>query len=168
MKKLFVMIILGIFVPKLINAQEKTVSYDFLNGCNAMYTWIGNIYGINETILDGQNLPMAECHTNGNFDLIWVPSKKIDERKKISCAQLNEYLFDKVKNGFEYYPCYVFVIRKKEPLQKKSDTHFFDYIFPSNVIVFKGFDNKWEKLFEQKVSSIEELGALKLKTILTY
>jgi hypothetical protein len=155
-----------------ISVSVKSIedSVDFCTACDSLSRWQGGIQGI-EKVGDSTGIyPFAECHTNRYFDLIWVPRGDI-LRFKDSVGRDSLYrLYDKAeKNNFREFDCYSFIIPKTKPGRRKRDCDCagddFDYIFPSNVKVFKRTDNGWALIKEKKIMTFNELGRLKLNTI---
>src|SRR5438034_9174546 len=47
-------------------------STDYCKVCDSLDKWQGGIQGVDKSDSTGI-YPMAECHTNKHFDLLWVP-----------------------------------------------------------------------------------------------
>jgi hypothetical protein len=141
---------------------------DFCNSCDSLQKWVGGIQGVQVTDSTGI-FPMAECHTNHSFDLIWVPKGEIIKAK----AEIPDNYYDNFhytdKENYRRFDCYAFIISKKKPKPESSDCDCegddFDYVFPSNVTIYKNSNGSWVKQASKKVRNFEELGRLKLNTI---
>jgi hypothetical protein len=152
------------------SGQEIEDSVDYCTACDSLSRWQGGIQGIDKVSDSTKIFPFAECHTNRFYDLIWVPKGNI-LRFKDSVGRDSLYsLYDKAeKNNLKDFDCYSFVIPKTKPKPQKSDCDCegddFDYVFPSDVKVFKRSGNAWVFVKEKNIKTFEELGRLKLNTI---
>ena len=153
------------------NKQVITDSIDFCRVCDSLDTWQGGIQGVN--VSDSTKVyPMAECHTNKSFDLIWVPKGDILKFKdSIGFDNLFKYYDNSKKENYPDLDCYSFVIPKTKHIPDQNNTDdgedldTYDYVFPNQVTVFKKVDKGWTLIATKNIKSFEELGRLKLNTI---
>jgi len=151
--------------------QVITDSIDFCRVCDSLDTWVGGIQGVN--VSDSTKVyPMAECHTNKSFDLIWVPKGDILKFKdSIGFDNLFKYYDNSEKKNYPDLDCYSFVIPKTKHIPDQNSTDdgedldTYDYVFPNQVNVFKKIDKGWRLIATKNIKSFEELGRLKLNTI---
>jgi hypothetical protein len=146
---------------------------DFTTSCDSFDNWRGGIQGVHNSDSTGI-FPMAECHTNESYDLIWKPKGNfIKFKKAIGSDGLNKYYETYEKENYDSLDCYAFVIPKKphkaeisaDPNCDCEDLDTFDYVFPSKVLSYKRETNGWKLISMATIKSFEELGAYKLKTI---
>lgn len=141
-------------------AEEKgeKATVDFLTACDALEVWQGAIQGVPAAETGGIYV-MAQCFTNKDFDLIVFSNKKLG---------LGEAADDKrgtIKAGIPGAEYYAFEIPKKEAEESEEETEAFSYVFPSQVKVYKRFEDGWYLIRQERVSSFEELGQLKYSTV---
>ena len=153
---------MNIYVIILIIGLLQETTPNFESDCDNLQVWIGGIQGISD-FKSPSPLPFAECHTNLNYDLIWVPNKQFPQ-DDISPNNLTKYLNGE-QNGFKEFKCFAFVIDKVEPTNPENEFHVYDYVFPSDVKVYNKQNDTWRLLLTEKVNNFEELGELKRKTI---
>jgi hypothetical protein len=60
---------------------------------------------------------------------------------------------------------FAFVIPKTEPTEPENEFDVFDYVFPSDVKIYKKNTGTWKLINTERVESFEQLGELKLKTV---
>lgn len=139
-----------------------TTDIDFLCDCDSLEFWKGKIQGAKESDSLGIYC-MGQCATNLNFDIILFSKVALElkdcrewENKK------NKRIYDSIP-GVEYY---VFEIPKTKSLEPENEFDTYNYVFPSEVKVYKKFEDGWFLIKKEKVNSIEQLGSLKAKTIL--
>jgi outer membrane murein-binding lipoprotein Lpp len=138
--------------------RGEKAEVDFLSDCDALEIWQGTIQGVPNA--DARDMYiMAQCFSNREFDLIVYSNRKIG---------LSEAADDKAGTikpnvpGAEYY---AFEIPKREADPAEEETETFAYVFPSQVKVYKRFEDGWYQVHQEQVSSFEELGRLKLNTV---
>jgi hypothetical protein len=160
------------FHAKTDDMENGKSSVDFLSACDSLRSWQGGVQGIDMSDSSGI-YPMAECHTNDSYDLIWVPNTGILKLKDSVGERLLDYYHLEGKKGFKNLTCYAFTIRKtKHKSTDQSDggcdcedLDEYDYVFPSHVIVYKRIEQEWKQIATANIKSFEELGRLKLNTI---
>lgn len=153
-----------IAIPKVTHAEK--VSIDFCADCKDLETWIGGIQGV--TLSDSTKVyPFGECHTNLSYDLIWVPKGDILKfNKEMGHDKLLVYYEEEsFNNKYAKLDCFSFVIPKKAKKPTAKDNSKFNYVFPSDVKVYKRTDNNWAFVGTKNIKSFEQLGRLKLDAI---
>jgi hypothetical protein len=150
---------------------DKTIledTIDFCTVCDSLDSWKGGIQGVQNSDSTGV-YPMAECHTNKSYDLIWAPKEGILKLKATIGSDSLMNLYDnEEKYDFKDFDCYAFVIPKTKTIIKENqegDEGDWDYIFPSNVKVYKKQNLRWTLLKTANIKSFEELGRLKLNAV---
>jgi hypothetical protein len=151
--------------------RKLSDSTDFFKICDSLEVWQGGIQGTQVSDSTGPFI-FAECHTNKEYDLIWVPKGNILEFKTLIGRDSLFKFYDKEeRNHFQNLDCYSFVIPKKGHISNNDsscdceDLDTYDYVFPSTVKVYKWTNNKWESKLSKTVRTFEELGQLKINTI---
>ncbi len=156
-----------------LKGENVTDTIDYCRVCDSLDSWQGGIQGVNFSDSTGV-FPFAECHTNKFFDLIWVPKGDIIKFKLSMGDDLEKYYYESKKENYKDLDCYSFVIPKtKHTIDYGNDDgcgdcedlDTYDYVFPSQVNVFKKTNNGWKLLSTKNIKSFEELGRLKLNTI---
>ncbi len=133
---------------------------DFESDCDNISSWVGEIQGVEQAKGKSPYL-MAECHTNLNYDLIWVVGKKTD----ITALRLNNHLKKESDSEIENLKCFAFVIPKTLPSKPENEFDVYDYVFPSAVKVYSKKAGNWELIETKKVDSFSQFGELKLRTV---
>jgi hypothetical protein len=145
---------------------EDTVN--FCTACDSLDSWKGSIQGVQVSDSTGV-YPMAECHTNKSYDLIWTPKEGIFKLiSTIGSASLITFFDNEEKNNFKNFDCYAFVIPKTKKVIKEyqeGDDGNWDYVFPCQVKIYKKQNLGWTLLKTTNIKSFEELGRLKLNCI---
>ena len=143
----------------LLFAQEPTPNFEA--DCDDLSSWVGGIQGI-ERSKKTYPYMMAECHTNLNYDLIWVKPKKESEDLSF---RLMQHLNSKTDEEIDQLKCFAFVIPKVEPVEPENEFDVYDYVFPSDVKIYEKNNGTWQLINTERVESFEQLGELKLKTV---
>ena len=102
---------------------------------------------------------MAQCLSNKHFDLIVFSEKEIELKEGTNYKQ------GIIKSGLIGAEYFAFEIQKKasEFPENKFDTY--DYIFPSEVKVYKLFKDGWYLINKKNIETFEQLGRLKLNSV---
>lgn len=122
----------------LLFTQEQTPIFE--SDCDDLSIWEGGIQGV-ERSKKSYPYKMAECHSNLHYDLIWTKSET------------------------EQQTCFAFVIPKVEPSEPENEFDIYDYVFPSDVKIYRKNAATWQLISTERVGSFEQLGELKLKTV---
>jgi hypothetical protein len=142
------------------NLESKImkIDFDFLSDCDSLEMWQGGIQGIDISDSTGPYI-MAQCFSNKHFDLIVYCDREIGLNEG---ANFKEKFIKKGITDAEYY---AFEISKKVQEESENEFDTFDYIFPSEVKIYKLFDDGWYLIKKKNINSFEELGRLKLNSI---
>ncbi|MFN8415747.1 MAG: hypothetical protein U0U66_05405 [Cytophagaceae bacterium] len=143
-----------------VGENMEVVNFDFLSDCDSLEMWLGTIQGIDRFDSTGPFI-MAQCFANMHYDLIVYSSSKLELN---NCANYKENRIVCNVSNVEYY---AFQIPKKVPENPENEFDVFDYVYPSEVKIYKLFGKGWYQIDQQTINSFEELGRLKLKTIHT-
>jgi len=139
---------------------EKT-DINFLCDCDTLEFWKGGIQGVATSDSNGVYC-MGQCATNLDFDIILFSK---DDLKLKDCGEWKnkktERIYDSI-HGVEYY---VFEIPKTKPAEPENEFDTYEYVYPSEVKVYKKFDEGWYLIKKETVNNFEQLGRLKLNTI---
>lgn len=138
--------------------RGQKADVDFLSECDALEVWQGTIQGV-PTNEAGDVYVMAQCFSNRHFDLIVYSTRKIG---------LGDAADDKagtIKPDLQGAEYYAFEIPKREADPTEEETEAFAYVFPSQVKVYKRFEDGWYQIHQEQVGSFEQLGRLKLDTV---
>ncbi|MEQ8237834.1 MAG: hypothetical protein RIA69_01410 [Cyclobacteriaceae bacterium] len=142
----------------LLFAQEQTPNFEA--DCDELSSWIGGIQGVEQSRKTTPYL-MAECHSNLNYDLIWVLPKNSD----ITAFRLTQHLNNGTDKEIEKLRSFAFVIPKVDPIEPENEFDVYDYVFPSYVEVYTRNNGTWKLINTEQIESFEQLGELKLKTV---
>ena len=136
----------------------EKIDFDFLTDCDSLDMWQGGIQGIDVSDSTGPFI-MAQCFSNKHFDLV------IYSNREIGLKEGTNFKEKSIKNGITDAEYYAFEISKKTPENAENEFDTYDYIYPSEVKIYKLFQDGWYLIKRQNVNSFEELGRLKLKSI---
>jgi hypothetical protein len=138
----------GVELPK----GEK-IDFDFLTGCDSLERWRGGIQGTQKHSMTCCYM-MAQCFANKHYDLIAFNEQDVQRRNS------------KKTNDQKPTTYFAFEIPKKIPETPENEFDTFDYIFPSDVKVYRKFDDGWYLINSERVETFQELGELKLNTLI--
>ncbi|WP_018342912.1 hypothetical protein [Cytophaga aurantiaca] len=136
----------------------EKIDFDFLTDCDSLDMWQGGIQGINVSDSTGPFI-MAQCFANKNFDLIVYSNRKIELKEG------TDFKGKSIKNGIAGAEYYAFEIPKKIPEEPENEFDTYDYVYPSEVKIYKLFEDGWYLIKRGKVDSFEELGRLKFNSV---
>jgi hypothetical protein len=139
-------------------AKIEKIDFDFLTDCDSLDMWQGGIQGMNVSDSTGPFV-MAQCFSNKHFDLI------VYSNREIGLKEGTDFKEKSIKNGIAGAEYYAFEIPKKIPEDPENEFDTYDYIYPSEVKIYKLFDDGWYLIKRQNVGSFEELGRLKFNSI---
>ena len=128
---------------------------DFFTVCNNLEVWKGGIMGVESSDSTGPYI-MGQCFGNKHFDLIVYSEKDIE---------LSEASHNDLKKDLPGASYFAFEIPKVEKEEPEDEFDLYDYVYPSEVKVYKWMQGGWYLVKVEEVTSFEELGALKLKSI---
>jgi len=142
--------------PKEIKMEK--VAFDFLTDCDSLEIWSGEIQGLQGQGPTGMYL-MGQCFSTKHYDLIINSGGNVSYHDAIDpiTKKLKPRLF-----GAQYY---VFEITKVVPENPENEFDTYDYVYPSEVKIYKLFDDGWYLINKETIDSFEELGTLKLNTV---
>ena len=146
---------------KYIEKKTEKTDINFLCDCDSLEFWQGGIQGVATSDSTGVYC-MGQCATNLDFDIILFSKNDL---KLKDCREWKnkktERIYDSIQ-GVEYY---VFEIPKTKPVEPENEFDTYEYVYPSEVKVYKKFDEGWYLIKKETVNSFEQLGRLKLNTI---
>lgn len=148
----------GSFVPDE-STKKNSVEFDFCSDCDSLEIWHGGIQGVNKHP-ESCCYVMAQCFTNRHYDLL------VYSQNEVSLEEGTNHENKSVNKEIEDAIYYAFEIPKEKPKNRENGLKLFDYVFPSEVNVYQKKDGSWEVIKVKTVKSFEELGELKLNTIL--
>ena len=141
-------------------AEKRTgkLDFDFLTDCKGLDIWRGAVQGVPASDAKALYI-MAQCASNRQYDLIVYSEREIDLGAATDAKK------GSIKKGLAGATYYAFEIPKKEAVDPQDEAETFEYVFPSEVKVYKLFEDGWYLINSKRVSSFEELGSLKINTI---
>ncbi|HSZ72650.1 MAG TPA: hypothetical protein VK750_08230 [Cytophagaceae bacterium] len=129
------------------------VNFNFLLDCDSLQLWKGRVEGARS---DSSLYIMAQCFANKHYDVIVYSKKDIALKDAIDFNR--QTIQDKLPGAFYY----AYELPKVLPKNPENEFDTYDYVFPSEVKVYKLKNDGWYFTGKQKVNSLEELGRLKL------
>lgn len=146
-----------------LNSEDKKrvvekIDFDFLTQCDSLELWTGGIQGGIKDDLKCCHL-MGRCYKDKTYEIIIHQTKKIDL----------DYRTDEpnrtYKANIPFASYYVFEIPTKENLNPENEFDVFEYIYPSQIKIYKMINSNWYLVHSETVSTFTELGSLKLRTL---
>ena len=136
----------------------EKVDFDFLTDCDSLEIWSGGIQGVERSDSTGVYL-MAQCFSNKHYDLIVYSEQVVDYKYAVDNVTKN--INSKI-DGASYY---AYEIPKIIPKNHENEFDTYEYVYPSEVKVYKLFNDGWYLIRKEKVKSFEQLGRLKLNSL---
>lgn len=139
--------------------KTKRTDFDFLSECDSLEIWKGGIQGTTEKQKTCCYI-MAQCFSNKHYDVI------VFNENDLELNVGSSYQENRINDNLVNTTYFAFEIPKKVPESPENEFDTFDYIYPSEVKIYQKFSDGWYLIETIEVSSFEELGELKLKTIM--
>jgi len=139
--------------------KTKRTDFDFLSECDSLEVWKGGIQGTTEKQKTCCYI-MAQCFSNKHYDVI------VFNENDLELNVGSSYQENRINDNLSNTTYFAFEIPKKVPESPENEFDTFDYIYPSDVKIYQKFSDGWYLIETIEVSSFEELGELKLKTIM--
>lgn len=155
-KKKFYLIENGFYIKESVIEWSE---FDFLSECDSLEVWNGGIQGIDNDSLTCC-YTMAQCNTNKDYDLI------IFENESLKLNRTIDFIGNQINDDLKNIIYYAFEIDKKESENPENEFDVFEYVYPSNVNVYRRFEDGWRFILTEKVESFQELGKLKQRMLL--
>ncbi len=149
---------------KPINHEEKKIEktdINFLCDCDSLEFWEGGIQGVTTSDSTGVYC-MGQCATNLDFDIILFSEKEL---KLNDCIEWKNNKTERIYDAIQGVEYYVFEIPKTKHAAPENQFDTYDYVYPSEVNVYKKFDEGWYLIKKETVKTFEQLGRLKLNTL---
>lgn len=135
----------------------ETSEVDFFTVCDNLELWKGGIQGVPSSDSTGPYI-MGQCFGDAHFDIIVYAEKDVE----LSDAVINHKDLNTSLEGVSYFAFEIPKVTKENP---EDEFDLYDYVYPSEVKVYKNVEGEWRLINTKEVSSFEELGQLKLESI---
>lgn len=139
---------------------EKT-DINFLCDCDSLEFWSGGIQGISASDSTGPYC-MGQCYTNLNFDIILYSKDDLELR---DCMVWKNKKVERILDSIPNVEYYAFEIPKTRQLEPEDEFDKFEYVYPSEVKVYKKYEDGWYLIRTERVNNFEELSRLKVNAI---
>ncbi|CAN5344122.1 hypothetical protein BH10BAC1_BH10BAC1_04540 [soil metagenome] len=146
---------------KHLELKIEKANVNFLCDCDSLEFWKGAIQGVQKSDSTGIYC-MGQCSSNLDFDIVLFSKKNLELK---DCREQKNKKIDRIYDSIPDVEYYAFEIPKTIPLNPENEFNTYEYVYPSEVNVYKKFDDGWYLIRKETINSFEQLGRLKVNTL---